>query len=245
MKNIIYKRIFPSLLRLFKIKKTIKINNFILFLNLENSIEREIYLKREYEKKEIMLLSSICKKNDFDFFLDIGSYIGYFALYIEHNVKIKKIYAFEPNKLNYRLLKNNLKINKSNIKPFNVGLSNSNKIKKMWYTQTNKLGGSSIYFNTDNEFQKYKKDQIKITKIKTNSLDHLFKFKNKKILMKIDVERYELFVILGALKILNNNKIFIMIEIFDTLKKPVFNLLKKNNFKLFKKINSNYFFKNY
>ena len=72
----------------------------------------------------------------------------------------------------------------------------------MWFTEHNKLGGSSVYFNDDVELKKYKKSKIKFTKIKTYKLDHLIKEKNKTILIKIDVERYELFVLLGAKKLL-------------------------------------------
>ena len=245
MINLLYRRFYPSLLRIFKIKKKIKINNFVLYLNLQNSIEREIFLKKNYEKKEIQNLISAHKKYKFKYFIDVGSYIGYFALFIEFNTNIKKIYSFEPNKLNYRILKKNLKLNESTIKPFNLGLSNSNKVQKMWFTEHNKLGGSSVYFNDDVELKKYKKSKIKFTKIKTYKLDHLIKEINKTILIKIDVERYELFVLLGAKKLLKNNKIYLMVEIFDSLKVQIFSYLKKNDFKFQKRINSNYFFKNF
>lgn len=245
MINLLYRRIYPSLLRIFKIKKIININNFKLYLNLQNLIEREIFLKRNYEIREINNLISAHKKYKFEYFIDVGSYIGYFALFIEFNTNIKKIFSFEPNKINYKILKKNLKLNLSKIEPFNLGLSNSNKLQKMWYTETNKLGGSSVYFNDDAEIKKYKKSKIKFTKIKTTKLDHLIKLKNKIFLIKIDVERHELFVLLGSKKLLKNNNIYIMVEIFDFLKVQVFSHLIKNNFKFQKKINSNYFFKNF
>ena len=245
MINLLYRRLYPSLLRIFKIKKKININNFTLYLNLQNSIEREIFIKKNYESKEIQNLILVHKKNKFDYFIDVGSYIGYFALFIEFNTNIKKIYSFEPNKLNYKILKKNLKLNKSKIKHFNLGLSDSNKVQKMWYTKYTKLGGSSVYFKDDVELKKYKNLKINFTKIQTCKLDDIINEKNKIILIKIDVERYELFVLLGAKKLLKNNRIYIMVEIFDSLKVQIFSYLKKNNFKFQKKINSNYFFKNF
>ena len=83
-----------------------------------------------------------------------------------------------------------------------MGLSYSNKPQKIWYTETNKLGGSSVYFNDDTEIKKYKKSKIKFIKIKTCKLDHIINEKNKTMLIKIDVERHELFVLLGAKKLL-------------------------------------------
>ena len=245
MINFYYKRFYPSFLRLLKKKKIIKIYNFVLYLNLQNSIEREIFIKKKYEATEIKHLILLQKKNKFEYFFDIGSYIGYFALFIEFNTDIKRIFAFEPNIFNYRLLKKNLKLNVSKIKAFNIGLSNFNTIRKMWYTETNKSGGSSILSIDDIELKKYKKAKLNFTKIKTRKLDSIIRLKNKKILIKIDVERHELFVLLGANKLLKNNKIYIMIEIFDSLKENVFKILKSKNFSFQKKINSNYFFKNF
>ena len=60
------------------------------------------------------------------------------------------------------------------------------------------------------------------------------KIENKKIFIKIDVERHEFQCLLGMLKLLknHNNKIFIQIEIIEKYKELVLDLLKSMNFRV-------------
>ncbi len=76
--------------------------------------------------------------------------------------------------------------------------------------------------------------------------DKILKFKNKKIVIKIDVERYENKVLLGIKNLLNNNKILLQIEIFDNNFKKINKFLLEKKFKLIKKFNgtSDYFYVN-
>ena len=52
--------------------------------------------------------------------------------------------------------------------------------------------------------------------------------KNKKILVKIDVERHEKKVLEGMSKLIKQNDIILQIEIGEQNKNEVFNYLKKN-----------------
>ncbi len=58
------------------------------------------------------------------------------------------------------------------------------------------------------------------------------------------MERHELHVLKGAIKLLHKNKIIMQIELFPELKKEVLTYLDNNNFKLLKKINNDYFLTN-
>ena len=69
---------------------------------------------------------------------------------------------------------------------------------------------------------------MSIEEIKLNTIDELFKIKNKKIIFKIDVEGYEKKVIEGALETLQNNKVLMYIESRD---KSVIENLKEKGFK--------------
>ena len=68
---------------------------------------------------------------------------------------------------------------------------------------------------------------------------------DKNLLIKIDVERHEIFVLKGSEKILNNNKVFLQIEIFPELFDEINNFLLNRNFKLINNIGWDYYFKNY
>ena len=88
------KRLIPSVLRRLPFNKSIniKINNFYINLNLESSIDRYIFLKGFYDKKKIDYIESKINPKEFDYFIDIGSNIGFYALYFAS--KFKKFECF-------------------------------------------------------------------------------------------------------------------------------------------------------
>lgn len=246
LKSSFFKRIIPSILRkkiFFSRDQIINIGFCKISLNLSNSIDREIYLKGFYEKEQIEYLNNISKNEKIDYFLDIGSYIGYYSLFFKN---IKNIHAFEPNKGNFKYLQKNIEINNANITAHNIACSEYSSEKIIWYTDKNKMGGSSVYNKNDPELSKYKKDDIKFEEIKAKKLDDILDIKNKNLLIKIDVERHEINVLKGASeKTLKNNNVIMQIEIQKDLKNEVFSFLEKNNFKFIDSISHDHYFKNY
>jgi FkbM family methyltransferase len=242
----LFKRIIPSILRkeiFFSKNQIIDLGFCKISLNLKNSIDREIYLKGFYEKEQIEYLYEISKNEKIDYFLDIGSYIGYYSLYFNN---IKNIHAFEPNETNFKYLKKNIELNNKNIIAHNTACSEATSDKLIWYIDENKMGGSAIYYENDSELLQYDKKDIKFKKIKTKKLDDVIDIKNKNILIKIDVERHEFNVLLGACKkTLKENKVIMQIEIKKDLKNKIFSFLKENNFKFISSISHDHYFKNY
>ena len=57
-------------------------------------------------------------------FIDIGAYIGLYSFIVSSLKKKIKIFAFEPSKINFKLLKKNLQ--KKNCTIYNMGISNKN-----------------------------------------------------------------------------------------------------------------------
>mgnify|MGYP001184015649 FL=1 len=240
------KRIYPSLLRILNIKTQKKINNFYLNLELKNSIDREIYVKGIYENLQIKFLIEQANQIKFDHFFDIGSYLGYYSFFLEKNTNIKNIYAFEANPVNYNKLFSNKKLNSSNVNIYNFGCSSKNEKSKIWFTDSNKQGGSSVFSTKDKELNKYKNSKILFHDINLIKLDDKFKIKKEYILAKIDVERHELEVLKGATDLLlKNNFCLMQIEIFDDKKDEIFNFLNNFKFKLINNIDKDYYFKNY
>lgn len=242
----IFKRLIPSLIRKISFNNTgveVLINGFKVKLFLKSSIDREIYLKNEYEKNQLKFIKNILKEDKFNYFFDIGAYIGFYSLSLYKLVD--KTVAFEPNFQNFQRLTKNININNFKIDSYNVGCSDNKKILKLWYTDKNKRGGSSIFQDGDKEFDKYDKKKLLFEEIKTDKLDNLYNLKNKKILFKIDVERHELNVLQGASGIISNNKCYMQIEIFPHLQKNILFYLNNYNFKLLHRINNDFYLKNF
>jgi len=268
-----FRRIIPSLLRkcyfLFN-NKSIDIENFKLRLNLKNSLDRKIFLENSFEKDQINFIKKNINDVNFDYFLDIGAYIGYYTLYFSKFPNIKKIISIEANKINYDSLLKNISLNKlNNVITHNLACSDTNGEAKLWYSDPNKMGGSSVLNTNDYEFNKYdsnsnldqdhlkkhynksyknykkSKENFFYQNINCKKLDDIFNAINKNLLIKIDVERHEIFVLKGAEKMLNNNKIFLQIEIFPELFNDINNFLISRNFKLVNNIGWDYYFINY
>lgn len=245
----LFKRIIPSLLKKFiKIfnsnRVQIEYDNINFILNLSNPIDREIYLKGSYEKKQLDLVLSLIDKYKMNYFIDVGAHMGFYSMIIAK--KDLFVYAFEPIKGNYNQLLSNKDINNfKNIKIFNFALSDEKKNIKMWVPDKNKTGGYSVYDENDEEIRNYENEKINIEDGKSEKGDEFIKIKGQKIIVKIDVERHELKVLNGIKDLLTNNKIILQVEIFNNRKKRIFDYLKRNDFNFIDVIKNDHYFKNF
>jgi len=225
----------------------VNFKNIRLFINIKDPIDKIIFYKNEYEEKQIKFLYAWVKKNKPNIFIDIGANFGIYSLRISKLFQILKVIAFEPVLTTFNKLKMNIKINNlgRRIKTYNMGLSNTNGLKKMVaLKRRNYIQSGGFSFN----IPKRKLTNEEITQYhKTIKGDEILKFKKKKIVIKIDVEGYENKVLFGIKNLLNNNKILLQIEIFDDNFKKINKFLLEKKFKLIKKFNktSDYFYINY
>ena len=253
----IFKRVVPSIVRRFYSKKKlfIQLEKFQIFLNIESSIDREIYLKGYYDKEKIDFTENKVDLKKFDLFLDIGSYIGYYSLYLASKYKNLKVISFEPILESFNQIKKSKEVNNfDKMEIFQFALSNENAEKNFWVTDLKKKSGFALLDDKDlkrevNE-NKYNMEKISYRKIKTKIFDQIFKFENKFVYVKIDVERHEFEVLKGAINFFSktSNKIFLQIEIVDHMKDKVLNLLKEYNFQLLHDIDKgghDYYLSNY
>ena len=102
----------------------------------------------------------------------------------------------------------------------------------MKYSLISKINYSNNHSNigTASLLDDYEVKNQDTEEIKLEKLDSLYSFKNKKIIIKIDVEGYEKFVIEGSLNLLKDNKILMYLE---TSNKDLLNELKKLKFEVF------------
>jgi FkbM family methyltransferase len=247
----ILKRLIPSIsLRLLRILKKnrgyFKINDFKMFLDFLDPIDREIILNQEFEKQEIDFLVNQIRTNNINYFLDVGANCGFYSLKISKEISNIKILSFEPNIEAYskfsKTLKKNLNLSKK-IKLENFGLSDkSAKLKmqsmlKFGYAQT---GGSSVVDKNLND-----KNFLFFADFKIG--DDYIKLTNEKISIKIDVEGHELRVLKGIKNIIKRNQCVLQIEIFSKNYENVNNFLLSFGYKNFYEVKkrSNYFYKNF
>ena len=184
-------------------------------------------------------LENLVKNLDFETVIDIGSNKGQFVLLIEKLFNNKVIYSFEPI---YEAIKKQKKFfkYKKNLFFYNIGLGNE-KSKKI-INITNRIDSSSFLKVNQNE---YKNDDYIIKEereISMNTLDEVMineKIKEP-ILIKIDVQGFELEVLKGGVNFLKKTK-FIIIEVSDkeiyknqSTQIEVKNFLNRNGFEALK-----------
>ena len=244
----VLKRIYPSLVyKIFVFFKKFffiyKFKNIYLNLNINDPIDRSILLFDYYEDDQINYLCKILKRNEINYFFDIGSNSGIYTLVIAKLFKKIKVFSFEPIKSTFLKLKKNISLNRKlkNIKKYNYGLSNRNSILKTKALKKNgfiQSGGFGVINKNDNiknlhtEYALFKK------------ADDNFKIKNKIICLKIDVEGHEFFVLDGLKKMFQNNKIYLQIEIHSINYSKVKKKLHIFGFKKINQINEDYYFTN-
>ena len=244
----ILKRIYPSLFlkvtRLFNKNFFLyKFKNVYFNLDVRDPIDRSIILFDFYEDEQIKYLYKIFKENKINFFFDVGANSGIYSLIISKLFPKTSILSFEPVKFTFKKLEKNISLNPNlkNIKRYNYGLSNKNsklKMKALLKKKFIQSGGYGVVNNKDNlknlhtEFAIFKK------------ADDKFKYKNKTICLKIDVEGHEIFVLDGLKKIFKNNKIFLQIEILPNNFTKTNKYLNKFSFKMLNQINNDYYFIN-
>ncbi|MEK6817269.1 MAG: FkbM family methyltransferase, partial [Nanoarchaeota archaeon] len=139
-------------------------------------IINEVWLHKAYTPKGFEI-------NKNDIVVDIGAHAGIFTILASYYAKNGKVYAFEPMKENFELLKENIKLNLAkNIEAINRAVSNKSGKLNFYVSQTKNKGQNSIY-NLG-----HSQKQISVEKISFKN----FLKKIKKIdFLKIDCEGAE------------------------------------------------------
>ena len=202
-------------------------------------------INTQYQQKKII---NFFKNLDIESAIDVGSHKGEFIESLLELKKIKKIHAFEPQKIIFKELIIKYK-NKKKLYLNNFALGNK---KGQVILNINKLSSASSIksFNKKSLWYKFRnllvseKDSVILKKnIKINKIDNYFRLMNINSIdiLKIDVEGYELEVLKGATKNLSKIK-YIIVEFtrnnaFQNYNsKLISDFLIKKKFKLEKKI---------
>jgi FkbM family methyltransferase len=137
--------------------------------------------------------------------VDIGAHIGYYTLMAAKLVGEKgKVFAFEPDPDNYRLLVKNIEANGyNNVIPVPKAVSNQAGTTKLFLSPEDS-GAHRIYNSHDGR---------KSIQVETVTLDGFFKDKENRIdIIKMDIEGAEIAALQGMKKILKNDDLKLLTE---------------------------------
>jgi len=181
----------------------------ILLKEKNGYVDQYIYKNGTYEKEIIDLIHS--KINKDSVFVDIGANIGQHSLIISHYVK--EVIAFEPlqflaDQFRQSVEKNNIK----NIKIEQIGLGNRKETQSV-YIDDNQSGYTTLLDHLEKTpgLRKNENSNLIRQEIKIDTLDNYLG--NQKIhFIKMDIEGYEYYAILGAMHTIKSHKPFIIME---------------------------------
>ena len=192
---------------------------------------------REYgEYSELELKTILEFINEGDVIFDIGANIGCFSVPFAKKVGSNgKVYAFEPQKFIFNLLKENVECNElKNLQIFNNAIGDANTILELNdfdYSQSGNFGGITLTENYDNSVCAKIKGTKK-NKIKTLTLNNFLNLKKCNFL-KIDVELMESNVLKGAKEFIKKFRPIIWMENLGGYPNYLNKYLLKINYKPF------------
>jgi FkbM family methyltransferase len=209
------------------VKNELNINNCKMkILSKDEGISSELIIYGVHEPLTTELILSEIKPGMT--ILDIGSNIGYYAI-LESNLigTTGKIYSIEPSPINFKLLEENLKLQKmNNFEIFNLAIGNKNE--KLEFLISEKSNWSKIKQDSDIIG---KNDTIITVPVKSLNLFCKENNLDKIDLIRMDVEGYEEKIIEGGKEILKKIKPILMIEIHKMY------LGKERTIKILKELN--------
>ena len=165
----------------------------------------------EFSEIELSLMSKFIMKDDVVF--DIGSNIGAFTVPFAKKVgELGQVYAFEPQKVIYDLLQDNVNKNKlKNVKIFNVGMGKKKEeleLNEIDYSKVGNFGGVSFKYDSSSFTKNIKNKKYKV---KIKNLNEFLQIE-KCNFMKIDVELMELDILTGGKNFLKKFRPILWIE---------------------------------
>jgi len=182
-----------------------------LLIDLENTVDRSIFLSGTWEKEHLDTLFGLVelhrRLDEKAVFLDIGAHWGLYALLARRNGNFERIVAFEPDPTNYAQLQANLFLNgaENAIEALQLAASDSERTFGLYVrTHLNRGGTRVVESEADG--------QVTCRAVRVDSqLD----FAGKLLVIKMDVEAHELEAMDGLTALLAKNRCIIQVEIWD------------------------------
>jgi FkbM family methyltransferase len=170
-------------------KITIKLKNGLKFKvrarTMDKAVLKEVWVNNLYGRHNFEISEN-------DTVIDIGGHIGFFSIYAACKAKMGKVITFEAFNENYKLLKENIDLNKiSNITLENTAVGKENGTSRLFLSADNNTGGHSLHL---------KKESGNFIDIPVMAFDEVLKkYKLEKVdYLKLDCEGAEFDILLNA-----------------------------------------------
>ena len=203
-------------------------NKKIYFYYVENDHITTSWKNRQFYEQKLLEKIKSFKLNGL--YVDVGSHHGNHSIYFEKFCNSDKVISIEGNPFNFKYLKENITRNKCKNMLINKIVSNKKDVTLTMEYNMGNTGMSRIVnskINTD-----YKNSNNNIIRNTTNTLDNLLKNEENISLIKIDIENFEYYALLGGQNIITKHKPVIVIELQEAnpYYREIISFLNTNNY---------------
>ena len=161
-------------------------------------------LSQGYETLQPYMLMAFAKKLNAEVFLDIGANIGYYSFFVSSIEGVDEIHAFEPAPTTFEELRANVALNRARITCHQMAVSDtSGSVRFGMVSETS--GANSVATSDETDYPS-------VIEVPSATLDSLFDWQNRVIIMKMDVEGHEPQAIDGAAQLMQNNIVVLQAE---------------------------------
>lgn len=189
------KRLLSSFVNSLKPEYVVADGHIMFIDKSDDFVSQELIISKSWERFQTSLFKKHVKKGDI--VLDIGAHIGWYTLQAARIVgSTGRVYAFEPDLKNFKLLKKNVNANGyTNVILVNKAVSNKTK-KGRLYKSTNNTGDNRVFDSRDGRSS---------VGIQVIALDDFLKEKQVNFI-KMDIQGFEANAVKGARKIIQSSK---------------------------------------
>lgn len=196
--------------------KTGGIDSKFLIVNEDDAIQKHHGRGQFYEPDELKIIARHVKPGMV--MADIGTNVGNHTIFALQHLKVRHVYAFEPNPDAYNILYTNIGLNNlgRRFTHFPVGLSDSNFMASL-ARRPNNLGGTRLIQEPSEEMIQVSKGDVFLSGLEID-------------FMKIDVEGLDINVLNGLEQTISSNRPIIFIEIEDRNETAFHEWARVNNY---------------
>ena len=191
-------------------------------------------------KKKVCTFLKDNKIQKMSTFLDVGSHHGETIKTFKKNFIIENILAFEPSKINFKILEKNYR-DEHSVKLFNIAIGEKRgkiNLQQHYDSESStivQIDQNTNYYKKKNfylNFLNIKKNKLDLQQVEIDRLDNILKNEKIKLvdILKIDTEGYDFHVIKSMGDLLKNVKFIYFEHHFHKMLKKGYNFKDVNSF---------------
>lgn len=203
-----------------------------------NYVDRRIWVEGIYEPEQIQAMLALAAEYKPDMFLDVGANIGLYSCIIGKNTSIPVIASFECDPRNITMFNAHVSMNglQDRVTLHEVAVGEKDGTIDLYMASATSTGKSSVVAPSTKEHS--------VRTVPMKPIDTVVTAKDKTILIKIDIEGYELPALKGMKNLLMNNKCYLQIEILpDSNGEETKEFLYESGYVLTRSIGNDHYFR--